>query len=135
MSMLLFRWDTLEHKMVYTSCGHEHILIYRSLEHRLDCYKSGGLALGMVEDISPMIRERKLDLNMGDTVMLYTDGVTEARAPDGSMFGLEKLKQVFTRYHALQPEDFRKEILREIQVFTRGAEQSDDITFLIFRRI
>ncbi len=132
-TFLLFEWNAEEYSLKYSACGHEHILHFRAKEHRLDCFRSGGIALGMTEDISEIVRERQLIVGPNDTVLAYTDGIIEARNPNGDMYGLERLK-LFTEAHQGQPaESIRAALMESLAQFCRGEEQADDITCIIMR--
>jgi len=132
-TLLFFQYFAAERKLFYTGCGHEHILIYRKDTDFLESIRAGGLALGMTDDVSGLLKEKELSIAPGDTVVLYTDGIVEARNPEGDMFGLDALRDFITAHHDLKPEDLRKEIIAQVDLFSQGAEQSDDITCLVMR--
>lgn len=132
-SLLFFEWNHRTKALHYTSCGHEYILHFKEEENRLETIKSGGIALGMVDDNSKIIREKSLIVHPGDTVLLYTDGVTEADNGNGEMFGLERLKSFVEKYHVLPAEGIRLALLEELRVFAQGAPQKDDITVLVMK--
>jgi serine phosphatase RsbU (regulator of sigma subunit) len=131
MTLLFFKYNSKERSLKYSSCGHEHILHYRKAEGRLECTKSGGLALGMTEDNSPYVVEKEIQVADGDCIVLYTDGIVEARAKDGEMYGLENLKKFVEAHHGLSAELLRDSLVDHVKTFTRGAPQSDDITCLV----
>jgi len=132
-TFLFFEWKCEEKTLMYTSCGHEHILHYKALEHRLECFRSGGIALGMTEDNSAIIRERQLPVAPGDTVLLYSDGVIEARNPNGDMYTLDRLKQFAEQHQGQTAEQIRQALMDSLDQFRRGADQVDDITCLVMR--
>jgi len=132
-TLLFFEWNPITRILRYTSCGHEHILHYRRSENHLDVLKSGGLALGMVEDNSGFIRERSLPVAPGDTVLLYTDGIIEARNPEDQMFGLERLKRFVESWQGREPEAIQKALLDTMLEWRRDREQIDDITCIVMR--
>jgi len=132
-TFLLFEWNSVRKELKYTACGHEHILHYRTADKRLDCFRSGGIALGMTDDNSAILRERVLAVSPGDTVLLYTDGIVEARNPQGDMYGLDRVKQFFERNHDGEAESLRLALIENLDQFRRGAEQVDDITCIIMR--
>lgn len=132
-TLLLFEWDQKLRVLKYTSCGHEHILHYRRAEGRLDCLKSGGLALGMTDDIAPYIRERTLPVAPGDTVLLYTDGIIEARNPEGELFTLDRLKKFVYAHNAGSAEQIRSALVESVTQFRGNSDQVDDITTIVMR--
>lgn len=132
-SLIFFEWNSEKKALHYTSCGHEHILHYRAADKKLDCIRSGGIALAMVEDNSKIIKEKALLVAPNDTVVLYTDGVTEMTNMDHAMFGLERLKTFVEAHQNLSAEAIRKELLETLQNFAHGTPQADDITILVMK--
>ncbi len=132
-SLLFFEWNPRSKALHYTSCGHEYILHFKKSENRLETIRSGGIALGMVVDNSKIIREKSLLVKPGDTVLLYTDGVTEAANESHEMFGLERLKAFVEKYEALSADAIRLALLDELRNFARGAPQADDVTILVMK--
>jgi sigma-B regulation protein RsbU (phosphoserine phosphatase) len=72
-------------------------------------------------------------LEPGDTLVLYTDGVTDALSPTPERFQVERLQEVVANNAEVSPEDLRSAILKSIEGFTGGVAQTDDITLLILR--
>ena len=68
----------------------------------------------------------------GDMVLLYTDGVTEASNAEGKEWGERALKKTFAGKGHRDLSLIRREIDKAVQTFTAGAEQKDDITFVLF---
>ena len=132
-SLLFFEWNPHSKALHYTSCGHEHILHFKKADNELETIKSGGIALGMVEDNSKIIREKSLIVKPGDTVLLYTDGVTETANEKREMFGLGRLQAFVEKYQALSADEIRKALLEELKNFAHGAPQADDITILVMK--
>ncbi len=78
-------------------------------------------------------RLNELDLKPGDTIFLYTDGVTEAHNIDGDMFGMERLADALNEATALSTEKIDEHVRKRVAEFSGDAEQFDDITTLCFR--
>ena len=78
-------------------------------------------------------RVLEVELEPGDLVLGYSDGVTEAHAPGGEMFGDERLAAALARAGS-EPERVVRSILDEVAAFTRGAEPYDDITLVAIAR-
>lgn len=132
-TLLFFEWNPVAKLLRYTSCGHEHILHYRKAEGRLETMKSGGLALGMVEDNDAFIRERELPVQPGDTVLLYTDGIIEARNPEDQMFGLDRLKRFVESHQGMEVDAIHSALHDAMQAWRRDREPVDDITCIVMR--
>jgi len=74
-----------------------------------------------------------LRLEPEDTLVLFSDGVTEAMDPDEQLFGVPRLREVLADKKEMQLEDMQKSVLEAVENFTRGARQADDLTLLLIR--
>ncbi|HWY42008.1 MAG TPA: SpoIIE family protein phosphatase [Candidatus Sulfotelmatobacter sp.] len=74
-----------------------------------------------------------LKLEPGDTLVLFSDGVTEAMDPDDEMFGMSRLAEVLNDKNDVPLEHLQKCILEAVENFVRGARQADDVTMLLVR--
>ncbi len=135
MSLLLLRWDVQERTLNYCGAGHERLLIFRNESGRVEDRPSGGIVLGAIPEVGHMLEETSLDLDDGDTLLLYTDGVTEARNPKGEEFGLDRLKILLEAYGALEPRHLVDQIIAKIAQFVKDADQHDDITLVALKRV
>ncbi len=134
MTMLMLKWDHIAKKMTYVGAGHEHIIVYRNGTGELEANPSGGIALGMVPDNSKLVKEQEIPLGDGDMIVIYTDGITEAKNDKGEMFGLERLKETVKKY-AVQygPEGVSHHTALDFSQYVGNAEQADDITLMVLR--
>ncbi|MBI4575316.1 MAG: SpoIIE family protein phosphatase [Planctomycetes bacterium] len=143
MTMNVLRFKESESKLYYTSGGHEHIIIWRNGQkeedgrQKVECIKAGGTALGLLKNqlAGRLYVEKTIDLNVGDTVLLYTDGVSEAVNEKGDFYELENVVELGRKHghHATADEVFNA-ILDELKVYMGDAEQHDDITMAILKR-
>jgi len=74
-----------------------------------------------------------LKLEPGDTMVLFSDGVTEAMDPDDQMFGMSRLGEVLNEKHDVPLDHLQKCVLESVENFVRGARQADDLTLLLVR--
>ncbi|MFA5116358.1 MAG: PP2C family protein-serine/threonine phosphatase, partial [Candidatus Omnitrophota bacterium] len=130
MTMLYLTWDPSQKKLFYSSAGHEHILIYRK-DGNVEAIISGGFMLGMVPEIDEYLEDRSLSLNPGDKVILYTDGVTEARNTDEDLFGLKRLTDIISQHGHKPAQDLLSIIKEEVYTYIGTREQYDDITLVV----
>lgn len=93
--------------------------------------KTGGMALGVMEDVE--YRSKQLRLRPGDSLFLYTDGVTEAMDSAGNLFSDRRLQNLLHHVNGAFPPDIIRMTLDEVSQFSSGAEQSDDITLLALK--
>jgi len=109
---------------------HEEIMIYRGDSRTVELIKTKGMWLGIKDDISEFMDNDDLVLNIGDAVLLYTDGITEAFDKNRKIFSRERLKDVFTINGDRTPEEIRLEILSSLDDY----KKHDDVTMIIFKR-
>jgi serine phosphatase RsbU (regulator of sigma subunit) len=91
-----------------------------------------GVALGVLADAP--YTEARLTLDPGSTLVLYTDGLTEARGTTGEMFGDDRLRQAIAATAAAGPDALVAEVLHAVERFAAGTPFDDDLTLLALRR-
>lgn len=132
MTLNFLVWDDDARSLTYAGAGHEHVLWYHAGEKSCERIRAGGMAVGLVEDSSAFITDQVLELQPADMVLLYTDGVTEARNESEDMFGLDTLQSSFERHARLgDPSEVRDAVLADVAAFSGPAEQYDDLTLLV----
>jgi phosphoserine phosphatase RsbU/P len=116
-------------RLRYVNCGHLPALLFRR-DGTLKRLESGSTVLGMFRDWECAVAEAELE--SGDTLVLYTDGITEAMSADGCEFGEEGLVKVLRAERHLSVEQLLQRILHKVRVFSRH-EQEDDIALVVAR--
>ena len=91
-----------------------------------------GIPLGLFA--SSRYSSHNFKMQAGDTLLLYTDGLTEAHNPSGADYGPERLVNLLTRNHAMDLAGLEKRILSDWNEFREGERRSDDVTLLLLRR-
>lgn len=135
MTLVMLCWDHKEQKMTYVGAGHEHIIVYHSATGECEAILSGGIALGMIPDNSKVIKEQVLNFEEGDYIVLYSDGITEAKGPDGRLYGLEALKTAVVEYAPeYSAEGVNHHIAKEVSAYMANIEQKDDMTLIVIKR-
>jgi sigma-B regulation protein RsbU (phosphoserine phosphatase) len=94
-------------------------------------FSEGSYPVGLVPEAEYIAL--KIKLEPGDTLVLFSDGVTEAMDPDEQMFGVPRLREVLTGRTECPLDELEKCILEAVENFARGASQADDLTLLIVR--
>jgi sigma-B regulation protein RsbU (phosphoserine phosphatase) len=94
-------------------------------------WEPGGVVVGLLPDSE--YETGRLQLAPGDTVFLYTDGVTEAMSAEEKFFGDRRLKEILAGAGGLEPKDAVGRVLGAVREYTSGADQSDDITTMAVR--
>jgi serine phosphatase RsbU (regulator of sigma subunit) len=127
-SMFLARWNPQRHELTWAGAGHlPGTLLSKS--GGLEALRSTGLLLGV--DADSVWKQRQITLTAGDRILLFTDGVTETRNPDGELFGTERLSAWFSRFSDLQPQDFVARIHAILSDHRGECCPSDDLTLVI----
>ena len=116
----------------YASGGHDAPLLIRADGTSELLPLTGGIALGLIPGLE--YSQNSVTLNQGETLVLYTDGVTEAMNGDGEQFGVERLREVFSNAAPKDSSEATRMIFEAVNAFADGAAQSDDITCLTLRR-
>ena len=116
-------------RLRYVNCGHLPPLLLRK-NGTLDRLDPGSTVLGMFSDWACTAAEAELE--SGDTLLLYTDGITEAMSDDGREFGEEGLIEAVRAECDLPVERLLERVLERVRVFS-GREQEDDIALVIAR--
>jgi serine phosphatase RsbU (regulator of sigma subunit) len=139
MSAMMLYWSDEEKKFHWSGAGHEHLLVYRAKTRKTEPVKAGGCVLAAVRDADRHFLDHELELEQGDALVLYTDGVTEAKNPQDQFFcqpnDLRPLLQLVNNYgHLPTAKDLLEAILWELKTYMRDAEQADDITLVTIKK-
>ncbi len=121
--------DTAGH-LEFINAGHPSPLLVRGGQAEAafpaECYP-----VGLLPDAT--FQSHSLILRPGDTLVLFSDGVTEAMDPEEKEFGISRLKEALKGQANASVEELQSAILAAIEEFTRGARQADDVTLLLVR--
>jgi serine phosphatase RsbU (regulator of sigma subunit) len=112
--------------------AHEHILIYRENTKNVDIIPTQGIWLGIMEDISHIVKVNKLELNKNDVLFLYTDGLIQLKNSENQQYSLERFVDFIKENGSLPLEEINQKLLDEIDNFK--VTQDDDITFIILKK-
>jgi len=119
-----------EGHLEFINAGHPSpFLIRHGAAH--EAFTEGSYPVGLVPEAQ--YTAVCLKLEPGDTLVLFSDGVTEAMDPDEQMFGVTRLKELLTGRLECPLEQLQKCVLEAVENFARGARQADDLTLLIVR--
>ncbi len=125
--------DERKNVLRYINAGHNPPLLLRAKSAYIEIERldRGGTVLGLFCDAE--FEDAELKLEQGDLLVAFTDGLIEARSPDGEEFGEERLIQCLTKVAAHNAATIESEILCAIKEWTHEAEQEDDLTLVIFK--
>jgi len=122
--------DTRTGRLTCASGGHTSPVLVRPGEPPQILADRPGTLVGIQQNL--VFEPRELQLRPGDSLLLYTDGVTEAFDPDQQFFGEEGLLKAL-REDAPSSKEMVERVLAAVRTFARGAPQSDDIALLAIR--
>lgn len=117
--------------VVYANGGHNPPYVIAPGAAPRALPRTGGMALGVMSDMP--YAQATLTLAPGETLFLFTDGVSEAMNPAGEEFGEERLEAVLTAARDLPVDAMLQSVTASVQTFAGTAPQSDDITCLVVR--
>lgn len=123
------RLDTQTRILSYANAGHNPPLLHRRSTGESAWLKPTGAAIGLMEDNH--VRLESVQLQQGDTLLLYTDGIVEALNPQNTeQFGYERLLQVVQQNESLSATELTQKVRQALNDFTQGALLADDITLI-----
>ncbi len=117
-------------RLLYASAGHNPPILLR--DGRTKNLEIGGTPLALSEDTDYQLHE--VELSVGDIVIMYTDGMTEAFNGDREQFGTERLEAIVGQHSMASAEELVDGIVKAVCEFASEVPQSDDMTLLVVRR-
>ncbi len=123
--------DTSANELCYTSAGHCPVLFFNKQTNQSSCIKADGLFLGIFENM--MLKETRLSYRPGnERLVLYTDGLTEAKNKKDDMFGLSRLEQsALSSLHKPLGESVAGVLAVQKEFCGKDQVYEDDITLLM----
>ncbi len=118
--------------ITYANGGHNPPVIIHADGSSTMLPMTGGIALGVMPGFE--YEQSTFTLGPGETIILYTDGVTEAMNGEGEEFGVDRLRELFAGQPSMNPREATDAILEAVSAFAGDTPQSDDITCLTLRR-
>ena len=125
-------YDPQNRQLTYSNGGHDSPLIIHADGSSTLLPLTRGIALGVMPGLT--YNQQTVSLKPGDTVILYTDGVTEAMNAEGEQYGLDDLRDMFADAPPGSSEAANKAVFDAVHQFAQDTPQSDDITCLVMRR-
>ncbi|MBP1634972.1 MAG: rsbU 4 [Acidobacteria bacterium] len=132
--------DLRARTMTYARAGHTP-LIYRAANAAAGAgvriLAPDGLVLGLRIDggelFERLLQEESIPLSVGDLLLFFTDGISEAMNGESQMFGESRLGELVAEHGDLPTGELRERLLREIDAFVAGAPQHDDMTMILMK--
>jgi len=117
-------------KLEYINAGHPSPVLMRNSTAE-EAFTEGSFPVGLVPEAE--FATTTLQLEPNDTLVLYSDGVTEAMDPDEELYGVARLRGVLQGKNEMGLDEIQKTVLESVENFARGARQADDLTILVVR--
>jgi len=130
-----FVLDTREKTIQFSRAGHCPSLYYDHSQLKLNFLESKGLGLGIIrnEEYCNYVEVNQINFKPGDLLVMYTDGITEAKTPTGEEFGYDRLKQIVNENIKKSARDIQKAIIDGLLEFTLADGIEDDYTTMILK--
>ncbi len=130
-TFFLARLEPGSGRVDYVNAGHNPPLLIRG-DGTIETLNEGGMVLGLFDSMP--YGEGIAELRTGDTLLIFSDGVTETWSAKGDEFGDQRLGEVAVRGRGLDAANLQTEILRELEVFEAGTKATDDRTLIVLKR-
>jgi phosphoserine phosphatase RsbU/P len=130
-TMILGQYDLRTGALRYACAGHPPAYLLTAAGHIHRCTESTGTVLGIIKD--EQFAERTVMLVPGDRIVLYTDGVPEARAPGGAFFREDRFEDLLVAHSSRSPRGLCEDTLAEVLRYQNG-DPHDDITLMVLSR-
>jgi len=121
-------YDKSSNSLTYSNAGHTRPLYYKSSKNQIIALDSFGWFIG-ISDVTEY-EEKRITVGEGDRLLLYTDGITEAKNKDGEDFGEIRLARFIKDNQNLCGKDFCNRLLDNLNDYIDGTKINDDIAFL-----
>ncbi|MFC1742917.1 SpoIIE family protein phosphatase [Candidatus Riflebacteria bacterium] len=115
-----------------SNAGHMPVIHWSEKKNSMDLEMLKGIPLGIIREFKDY-KDFHIHLLPGDSIILFTDGITECRDPNGKEFGLERFLKTLKSIREKDPSEICKTILNDTREFS-GNEQHDDLTLVILKR-
>ena len=134
-SAIFFMINTQSKTVRYARAGHCPVLYYSAAKDKSEYFKDKGVALGMVRNNSykNFIEANEFAYQPGDIMVLYTDGITEAKSTKGEEFGYDRLAAVLMEVKTLEPKEIQDHLIKKLYEFSGTDNINDDYTTMIVK--
>lgn len=125
-----------ENQFTIVRAGHNSPLLYKADKDVVLDLKTTGFALGMTstQRLKMFMKEARINFNPGDSLLIYTDGLNEARNEMNEEFGDSRIRAMFEIYGALEPKTTVKKMQNSLEDFIGTTKPLDDITFSCIKK-
>ncbi len=119
------------YEVFYGNASHQFPMVLKYETGEIREWDTNGLFLGAMDVANDMYEDGRDMLDYGDRVLLFTDGVTEAKNRYEEPYGVERLRKLFADTMDLSLSEVKERIMSDWKRFTAGVEQTDDVTLMV----
>lgn len=130
-TLSFLRYNEEKREIIYSNAAHPPMLVYRYAEDQFIEIDTPGLPIGVEQ--KERYQQRSLSLDKQDIVILFTDGIPEARSEDGREYSVETLKKVIKRSKDKNARTIQNMIRKDLERFVGSSDQHDDQTLVLLK--
>lgn len=130
-TVFLASFDPSSLSFTYVNAGHNPPIVYRRGDAEIVWLNPTAPAIGLVEDFHP--RTESLAFSRGDSLLLYTDGVTEVLNSSNREFGMQGLAELFRRNAGLRASDMLQTVRQSMSAYSDNKPLADDVTMIALK--
>lgn len=130
-TMSYLTYNPQDHLIEYSNAGHHPLMLYRQASDIIERVDSPGLPIGLERDSQYTLV--RLNIEPGDIILAYTDGIIEAMNYRGEQYEEERLKTVFKENRHKSAKDIIDAIREAVDTFVGQAKQHDDMTLIVLK--
>jgi sigma-B regulation protein RsbU (phosphoserine phosphatase) len=124
-------YDPRTRTLEYANAGHLPVMLYRRRTESVETLHADGLPIGI--EASAKYQTHRYTLQPGDVLIMYTDGIVEAKNAHKDEFGWERLEDVVRAHHEEHAQELVDAIASRVAEFRKDAPQNDDQTLLAMK--
>jgi serine phosphatase RsbU (regulator of sigma subunit) len=130
-SLFYGEYEPSTRTLKYVNAGHNPPIVLRWRNGSCELYllKAGGIPVGI--DADSAFSSSSFHFEIGDVLLAYTDGITEAENRDGELWGMQRLSNLLRSCNGATSEQIIERILNEVSTFANGQKQRDDVTLVV----
>jgi len=134
-TMVMAMWNEANDTIQFTQAGHNPVIHYHAASKKASTLSPGGMALGMVGDITQVIKTEQVKMEKDDVFILYTDGIPEAWKNDTENYGMDRfLQSVESNVQFESAQAIHDGLIKDVKAYMADRPQADDITLLVIKR-
>ena len=118
-------------KLCYSNASHQKAIIYRYETEEILELDSGGFFIGAIDEVPFEYESEELQMHTKDRIILYTDGIVEGLNSQRKEYSTERFLEKIKEFIHLDVQEFKNEIVKDVNTFAEGEPRTDDYTLLV----